>query len=149
MRHYYHFSKAQLINEGERSDPCSWPHLSIHWGRPVGLSVPHRDGPVIVVPWGEGSGLKGLSPSVVGQPVDPPHVPGAQSVATDQDLSPLNTHGSQGEATLPPEAAEVWAAACDRSLTLTVFAPSSPEWRASGPAERQRLHHTTLDDGEF
>ncbi|XP_014391444.1 PREDICTED: calpain-9 [Myotis brandtii] len=30
-----------------------------------------------------------------------------------------------------------------------VFAPSSPEWRAVGPAEQQRLSHAALDDGEF
>ncbi|KAM5301725.1 calpain-9 isoform 2-T2 [Glossophaga mutica] len=29
------------------------------------------------------------------------------------------------------------------------WSDSSPEWRAVGPAEQQRLRHTTLDDGEF
>ncbi|XP_045717628.1 calpain-9 isoform X1 [Phyllostomus hastatus] len=29
------------------------------------------------------------------------------------------------------------------------WSDSSPEWRAVGPAEQQRLRHTALDDGEF
>ncbi|XP_036916110.1 calpain-9 isoform X2 [Sturnira hondurensis] len=29
------------------------------------------------------------------------------------------------------------------------WSDSSPEWHAIGPAEQQRLRHTTLDDGEF
>ncbi|EPQ01510.1 Calpain-9 [Myotis brandtii] len=52
----------------------------------------------------------------------------------DGPSPPRGTHGSRGRG--PPSNA-------------AVFAPSSPEWRAVGPAEQQRLSHAALDDGEF